>query len=205
MGMSISKVRLFNLLRPQAVNLKPWEEVGQPKTGGSPVQDIMRFARYMGLSRIPQETMTMLADSESDFRYVFFQLSELSQVDKKARARLVELLQHPEGFNKEDVVKGLMKFLNNFPIHFPAGRMWEYDKKKPGQYPSAKAKIDEIARVLRKCDISEESVVQLQAEAAEERTDAPERPKTYELYKLFLRIFNLIVEQGNFTAEQLWR
>ncbi len=199
----------FKLLRPVAVNLRPWNKPTLPVNVDNPIRTIMHFARFMGLTSIPAKTMEMLRDHPY-FRYVFFQLRPHGVIysdllGTQDRPRLVELLQCPEQFNDHDLFRGLKQYLNNFPANLPGGRNWKAAQEAPAEFREFKAKADKVAEALKALRLEEGPIVEMQAAAIKEMMTSARYTEQVELFKLSLKVFHFLVEQGSFTPEQLWK
>lgn len=193
-------VASFSRLRPVPIRLARWTNPNPPvfREGGNPMRLVADFARHMGVSSLPLETVNKLR-GDPYFKYCFYQLRNIIE-DPTAiqeKDRLKDLLVRPD-CNDSDVFLGLKAYLNNFPFCFPGQRMRLAYERMAEDYPSYIRRYAAIDRVLGLQGIA-------QALSLLEQTRlSPGKTSLATYFKFCLPVFDALVASREFTAFQLW-
>lgn len=202
-------VTAFSRLRPGLIRLRPWTRCAPPRRIANPAGTVLTFARYMGMTEIPAQTVEKLRQ-DPHFRYCFYQLdtpglvyNEPDYAASANRGRLLRLLKDPDSVTDEDLYQGLKSYLNNFTGYLPGGYKYQYLELPPEFANRNKSVIDAVNRVLKEKGLFEAAAA-LRIEADGEITRGG-YAKRAELIKLSLAVFDVLVGQYGFDPRELWR
>lgn len=198
-------VSVFDKLRTTDLKLKPWKKSAVPKHTNNPIKFIINFARYIGMKKIPGQTMRKLRH-DPWFRYCFYQFAIPGQIysdfSQNRRLRLAELLKDPDKANGEDLCCGLQKYLNNFGAYMPGGeaRRSNILNNSPETAAAYKPIIEAVDRALAEKGLTEKAI-NLQGAQFDHKNVS----RQLEFLKLSLEIFNVLVMRDNFDPMELWK
>jgi len=192
----------FTRLKQTSFPLKAWKKPAPPQQTDNPMRTLIEFARFMGITSWPARTTEKLR-TDPYFRYCFAPLGlygAYNELNAETRTRLAFIFQNPDQATDRDLFLGIDKYINNFRGYMPGNYRAEAARKSPGTYEKWERVIAVVDKVLQEKGLGQRAE-ELQASRTKETKGYAVRA---EFLRLCADIFNALVENKSFTAEELW-
>ncbi len=194
-----------------------YREKNPPKWSPNFIRAIVQFARFKGLTIIPQKTVNRLK-SDPYFKYCFSDLvsytdpykrTSFLMADVKERfQRLIELINKPENVTDQDIYFGLSLYMNNFPAFMPGGSARKcflkafFEEAEPSKHlVEIKREIDAIDTILIELGLVVKAI-QL-GEAYSENFTTMAIAEKAEYMKICIDVFEVLMNKYGFTWKML--
>jgi len=187
--------------------LKRWGAPTHPKRIKNPLQAVIAFARYMGMTHIPKRTIEKLR-TDPVFRYCFYLLIRdhtsvyVSSTGKETRTQLKNILEDPDLVTDKNIFEGLIIYLDHFIGYLPGGRFYVAHERDPLLLG---AEVDQIIKAVKSVLEEQESTEKaagLRADYFEEDGTGVYK-KRAEFLTFALEIFKILVGRDQFNPEAI--